>query len=104
MPSWDYRIRNHNACQARVAPRDWEAVDDLPFLMRALFECRLEHIGRYAFNGLPSNTRIIDLKRHRGAMAAARKGTLISLSYGGAAPARSRRNERRSRRIATRLE
>jgi hypothetical protein len=49
--------------------------------MRALFECRLEDIGRYdrvkvecacgrevllsldAFNGLPSNTRIIDLKR-----------------------------------------
>jgi hypothetical protein len=49
--------------------------------MRALLECLLEHIGRYdrvkvecscgrevllsldAFNGLPSNTRIIDLKR-----------------------------------------
>ena len=49
--------------------------------MRALFECRLEHIGRYdrvkvecacgrevllsldAFNGLPSNTRVLDLKR-----------------------------------------
>jgi hypothetical protein len=49
--------------------------------MRALFECRLEHIGRYdrvkvecacgrevllslkPFAGLHSNTRIIDLKR-----------------------------------------
>jgi hypothetical protein len=49
--------------------------------MRALFECRLEHIGHYdrvkvecacgrtvplsveAFAGLSSNTRIIDLKR-----------------------------------------
>jgi hypothetical protein len=49
--------------------------------MRALFDCRLEHVGRYdrvkvecacgrevllaldAFNGLLSNTRIIDLKR-----------------------------------------
>jgi hypothetical protein len=49
--------------------------------MRALFECRLEHIGRFdrvqvecacgrdvllsleAFAGLSSNTRVIDLKR-----------------------------------------
>jgi hypothetical protein len=49
--------------------------------MRALFECRLEHIGRFdrvkvecgcgrevllsldAFAGLPSNTRVIDLTR-----------------------------------------
>jgi hypothetical protein len=60
--------------------------------MRALFECRLEHIGRYdrvkvecacgrtvllpldAFNGLPSNARIIDLKRRLRSGSCGEKG------------------------------
>ncbi len=60
--------------------------------MRALFECRLEHVGRYdrvkvecacgrevlllldAFTGLPSNTRIIDLKRRRRYDSCGQKG------------------------------
>jgi hypothetical protein len=61
--------------------------------MRALFECRLEHIGRYdrvkaecacgrdvllsleAFVGSPSNTRVIDLKRR----LPSEQGEVISL-------------------------
>jgi hypothetical protein len=60
--------------------------------MRALFECRLEHIGRYdrvkvecacgrevllpleAFAGLPSNTRIIDPKRRLRCDSCGQKG------------------------------
>lgn len=97
--------------------------------MRALFECRLEHIGGFdrvkvecacgrmallsldAFNGLPRNPRIIDLKRHLRCDGCGQKGhvdiSIVWADYSSrrvAAPARSRRNERRSRRIATRLE
>ncbi|HEU0217494.1 MAG TPA: hypothetical protein VFQ90_12600 [Stellaceae bacterium] len=63
--------------------------------MRALFECRLEHIGRYdrvkvecacgrevllsleAFAGLPSNTRIVggEPLAGRAAQPSARQGT-----------------------------
>jgi hypothetical protein len=68
-------------------PPNGDVLDTFPSLayarmpMRALFECRLEHIGRFdrvkvecqcgremllsldAFAGLPSNTHVIDLKR-----------------------------------------
>jgi hypothetical protein len=66
--------------------------------MRALFECQLEHIRRYdrvkvecacgrevllsldAFAGLPSNTRVIDLKRVPAVRWLPREGTRRCLS------------------------
>jgi hypothetical protein len=83
MPSRDYRIREHNACQARLAPRYWEALDHRADLFplcsdACAFEFRLEDISRYdrvkvecacgrevllsldAFAGLSSNARIIE--------------------------------------------
>ena len=63
--------------------------------MRALFECRLEHIGRYdrikvecacgrevllsleAFEGQPSNARVIDLKRRLRCDGCGEKGRVM---------------------------
>jgi len=63
--------------------------------MRALFECRLEHIGRYdrvkvecacgrevllsldAFAGLPSNTRVMDLKRRLRSDSCSERGRVM---------------------------
>ena len=67
--------------------------------MRALFGCRLEHIGRHdrvkvesacgrevlllldAFSGLPSNMRIMDLKRRLRCDSCVQRGTPISVVW-----------------------
>ena len=75
--------------------------------MRALFECRLEHIGRLdrvkveyacgrevllpldAFAGLPGNTRVMDLKRRLRCDSCGERGrVMVSVVWAGYAARR----------------